>query len=633
MSSNSVLEEEADEKGAIYWEEADEGEERGKAAWASFRELEDEQSSWRESTMDHLRMYRNIEMMGYGGRRGEAPIITRKQPLSLNVVRNMVNAVHSRITRHRVKSFMQTKGAGWEAKQRALDAEAFGTAMALKGGLYKKTPMAFMDTAVTGTGVIKTYASKAAGEPVFERVFSPNLVVDFAEGCDITITPAHFYEVKYVSKRVLVKRAEKAEKGEELIKKIKSLPTAAAGDGDSFYALQESQRTDRVRVVECLYLNPDDENDGILSIVANGLELDGGKWEQGNPYSTMRWANSPLGWYGMGLAEELKGIQLEINRLVRKIQTSMGLLGNPYIFADRSSNIARTHMTDLPGTFILYNGKPPTIGAPQTVHPEMFAHLDRLYQRAYEIAGISQLSAHGEKPAGIESGRAMLVYDDMQNSDRFANVHAEWSQLHVDAIAKGIRCTRALKSYSVPIYGSETHTELKHKDLNLEGDDSWVIFPMPASLLGDTPAAQLDKADKLKSMGVIDDPSEWLAELASPDEAAMLRRKSSPKVIIEMTIGRMLSGGHYMPPEPQDNLALALDISNQMYQEARRLDYPQDRLAKVRDYMVECRDQLAKAASQPPTTGATMPAIAPQELPPPMPAGPPQGAPPAPMMQ
>jgi len=353
----------------------------------------------------------------------------------------------------------------------------------------------------------------------------------------------------------------------------------------------------------------------------------------------MRWSTSPLGWYGMGLAEELKGIQAEINTLVRNAQHSMALLGHPYIFADRSSNIARTHMTDVPGTILLHNGKPPIVVAPQTVHPEVFSHLDRLYQRSYEIAGISQLSAHGSKPPGIESGRALEVYDDQQDSDRFANVHREFSEMQTNAITKAMRSLRAKKTYSVPMYGNATYKELTYKDLGLEGDDSWVIFPMPASLLGDTPGAQVDKADKLKQLGIVDDPAEWLAEQASPDEAAMLRRKSAPMRIIERTVGGMLSGGPYVPPEPQDNLALALDTANLMYEEAREMGCPPDRLAKVRDYMLECKDQLAKAASHPPTTGATMPAAAPQEQPPPMlppgamPGMPPQPGAPPPMMQ
>jgi hypothetical protein len=43
----------------------------------------------------------------------------------------------------------------------------------------------------------------------------------------------------------------------------------------------------------------------------------------------------------------------------------------------------------------------------QAMHPEVYNHLDRLYQRAYEISGISELSATGKKPAGLESGAAL----------------------------------------------------------------------------------------------------------------------------------------------------------------------------------------------------------------------------------
>ncbi len=615
----------------IYWEEEKDPEERGRAAATAFSEIEDEQSPYRDMTLKHLMAYRNFERIGYMGRAGNQALAYTRAPLSLNVIRNMVDAEHSRITRNRVKAAMQTKGGNWAAKERAMNAEQFATGLALKEGLYDKSPLSFMDCAVTGNGVMKTYPTKKG--PCIEHVFAPNVVVDFAEGFDPTLTPAHIYEVKYVPKRTLVKRA-----GDDAVlrEKIMALPTASTGDGDSFFAMQESRAADRVRVIECYYFDPDDETKGVLSIIAGNIEIKGGEWKTGNPYSTMRWSTPSVGWQGMGLAEELMGIQSEINRLVRKMQQAMGLLGNPYVFADRAAAIAKTQITDIPGTIILYNGgKPPKVDAPQTVHPEMFGHLDRLYQRAYEIAGISQLSAHGEKPSGIESGRAMLVYDDIQDSDRFATVHREWSQMHVDVLTKAIRATKGIPGYTVPIYGSDSFEEMTFKDLDLDGDDSWVIHPMAASIMGDTPSGQIDLIDKLKNMGLPVDTETLVAEVLSPDAQSYLRLNSSPKRIIQRTVGLMLTKGIYYPPEPQDNLALALDTAQLMYNEARLLDAPQERLAMVRDYMLACKDGLNQAASkQPAPTGAAMTQVPPQiaggpeMIPPGLPPGGPTPTPP-----
>jgi hypothetical protein len=626
--SNSVLEEQqAVENKGIYWEEEKKPEDRGRAAYAAFKYVEDEQSVWRENTLDHVRMYRNIEMMGYYGRSAVTPVTMHRIPLSLNVVRNMANAVHSRITRNKIKCIYQCKGADWGAKERSRKLEAFGTGLALKGKLHKKTAQAFVDLLITGTGVMKTFAIKSRKEVLFERIFSPNLMVDFAEGADVTQTPAHYYEVKFPSKHTLIRRYP------NMRAEIEALPTLTSGDGDPFYALQESDASDKVKIVESLFIDPDDPARGILSIVGEGgIELTGGEWTAGDPYSVMRWSTSNLGWYGMGLAEELKGIQSEINKLLRKIATAMGLLGNPYIFADRSSNIQKGNITDIPGSIILYNGKEPKINAPATVHPEMFQHLDRLYSRAYEIAGISQLSAHGEKPAGLESGRSLLVYDDIQDSDRFATVHEQWSELHVDCISKGVRAASLIPDYEVPIYGKSSYEVIRRKDLDLK-DDDWVIHPMPASMLGDTPAGQIEMVDMLAKRGYIENKSDLLEEIATPDVAAYLKRHTSPKRLIEKIIGSMLQGGEYIPPASELNLALCLDTAQLMYLEAQLDGCPEENLQKVDDFMVQVTYLINKASAKSPPSIGAMPQ--PQSQVPQIPAqaGAMPGAPPPQLMQ
>lgn len=630
---NSPLDIDADPKATargVYWEYLEDPEKRGPAALAAFQTIEEEQSSYREKTFQHMQMYRNVAMMGYIAPGSASAFTYHKTPLSLNVVRNMVNAVHSRITRNRVKAQMQVMGGGWEEKELARDLGAYGLGLALKEGLYDKTPYSFLDSVVTGNGYIKTYPSKRRNKVMFERPFGPNIVVDFGEGADVTQTPGHIYEVKYVSKRVLGKRYEDNPKAVEAIRSLQP----ATVDGDTFFQLQESDSTDRVRIIECYYFNPDDEFDGRLSIITStGFELEGAEWKMGNPYSVERWSAGNLGWYGMGLAEELRGIQAEINRLVRKIAAAQGLLGNPYILADRASNVERRHFTDIMGSIILYSGgKAPNIVAPTTTNPEIYQHLDRLYQRAYEITGISQLSAHGALPPGMESGRAQLVYDNQQDSDRYANVHREHSNIQVEAIRKGILAAQQLGAkYKVPIYGNSSYKVMSFGDLKERGlkDDSWTIQPMAASLLGDTPSGQVEQIDKMMERGMINDPADLADEMLSPDTQAFLALESSPKRVIQMAVGQMLSGGEYVPPEPQDNLALALETANKMYQHARTQKCPEERLAKVRDYMMMVRSLLNRASkTQAPTTGATVP-----QGPPPVPmpqSGGPAGAGPSP---
>lgn len=598
------------------WETEDKPEDRAKNAYDSFQTILQEQSAYRTATLQHLRLYRNLNTLAYSFSQGSGRM---SAPLSLNVIRNMTNSVHSKITKNRVKTTMQTTGAGWERRELARKMDAYALGLTLKEGLHGQTKRAARDAIVTGTGHVKTIRDEQQRKIRFEWVFGPNLVVDLAEGA--YMRPARKYEIMHIDRMQLISKFPEKQKEIEAANKT-------SGDDDGLYIFADSPSADFIEVIECNYVNPDNPKDGYRSFVINGgVELAGYKVETGCQYSSIRWSDSNIGWYGMGLAEELKGIQLEINRLVRKIQTAQGLVGTPFIIVDRTSSIARGHYTDIPGAVLTYVGKEPKVVAPQTVHPEIFSQLDRLYQRAYEIAGVSQLSAQSQKPVGFESGRQMLVNQDIE-SDRFADFQRQWEDLHVECIRKGINSAKGLKGYKVQVWDGEGYEELDfNRDIKLD-EDEWTIHPMPAAMLGEGPAAQMQNAERMIESGMINHPEELLEQMDSPDIRAYVRRTTSPKRLVEKVVGSMLAGGKYRPPDPQMNLALALDIANAMYSEADLNEYPPERLQLVRDFMVRCKNLLKMAIVAPtPTQGA----IATPGGPPPIPTGPSPGpeAPPA----
>ena len=604
------------------WEEIKDPDERGVQLQATFDQVLEEQSSYRAETLRHLRLYRNLNNIAYLSGVGPSAIT---QPLSLNVIRSMANQVHSKISKHRVKVTFQTSGASYERRELAQKLDAYGLGLTLREGLHAQTKMAFIDTIVTGTGVMKTFADRARKRVRFERKFSPNHVVDLAEGA--YLMPAHRYEIDYIDRNLLARRYPEKKDA------LKSAKKASSTD-DEFYVFTESPSADLVQVITGWYFDPDDEFNGFKSVVVNGVELEGGEYKDGNPFTEMRWSTSNLGWYGMGLAEELKGIQLEINRLLRKIQNAMSLLSNPYILADRASNIARGHLTDIPGSVILYVGKEPRVIAPSVVHPEVFSQLDRLYQRAFEIARLSNMNVPA-KTAPYESGRAKLIDEDVE-SDSFADLHRQWDECHVDCIRKGIRAARSIPNYKVAVWGKDMMQVLDFKkDIDLE-EDEWLVRPMPTAILGETPAAQIDNIDRFMNMGLIEDPEDMLDQIDSPDVKAFLRGKTSPKRWIKKVVSSMLSGGDYVSPEPEMNLALALEVAQEMYSEMKLVEgFPESRLANVREFMARTKDliKLAAGPSATPTMGAVAspggaPPI-PGAAPPPPEAAPNPGAAPA----
>ncbi len=548
-------------------------------------QIDEDQSGWVEATLMHLRMFRNLGIMGIGPFSYSRVDPALNAPLSLNVVRSMINTVHSKLTQSRPKPYAQTSAATYKQKKVAEKITRYGQGLFHQTGIYQKMPMVGIDLLVTGTGVMKTI--ERDGGVWNEHVFSPNLRVDTVEG--MYRQPSNYYEVCHLSRAKLIKMYP--DKKSDIL----SIRPLANEDDDYVGSFVPAHRmTDVIRVIEAWHL-PSEEgaDDGFMGQYAGELELASESISH-DPYTIFRWSTSNLGFYGMGLAEELKGIQVEINRLLRKIQNAFQILSNPYILASRGSNIAKGQVTDLPGSIIYYNGEKPQIMAPSVVHPEVFAHLDRLYQRAYEISGVSQASAASKPAYAFESGRAQLISEEAQDS-RFASVFRNWEQGHIDILEKSIRVAQGIRGYKVKVFGDESYEELDFKkDIDLkDGDYVWKI--MPVSYIDGTPAEQVNQAEHLLKIGLIETPEDALEQSDAPDIKAFVRRRISPRKLIEKEIQTMLDGGPQKAPEPQMNLAMCAELGQLMYNQAKENGYPPLALRKVRSYMIAATRQLKLA--------------------------------------
>jgi hypothetical protein len=567
-----------------WWNEKDEA--RAKGVERAVDQIEEDQCGWLEATLSHLRMYRNLAILGigpYGYARADTSI---GAPLSLNVVRSMVNAVHSRLIENRPKAYAQTSGATYKQKQVAEKITRYGTGLFYQTKVYQKMPQVALDLLVTGTGVMKTM--ERDGKVMNEHLFSPNLRVDTVEG--MHRQPQNFYEIGHISKGRLIKMHPEKK---DAIMELKPLD----GESEHIASFVPSHRTtDVVRVIEAYHLASEEgADDGICVQAAGDIELDSFPWKHDwSPYTVGRWSTSNLGFYGMGLAEELKGIQVEINRLVRKIQHAFQIMANPYILASRGSNIAKGQITDIPGSVISYSGEKPQVMTPQTVHPEVFAHLDRLYERAYEIAGMGQRFATMNQNAKYESGRAQLI-DNQQQDKRYASVQREWENMHMEIMDKSMKIAKSIPNYKVKVFGDESYEELNfQKDIGAK-DEEYVMQLQPVSYFMGTTAEQINQAENLVAKGLVATPEEALEQIDAPDIKAMVRRNISPRKLIEKQVQGMLDGGPQVAPNPQQNLALAADLAQLMYNQAEENGYPPAALRKVRGYLIAATRQLNMA--------------------------------------
>ena len=472
--------------------------------------------------------------------------------------------------------------------------------------IYEVAPKVFLDACVFGTGVMKIFEHD--GEIKCERVFPDEIVVDDLEAR--YGNPRQMFQRKVVDKQVL------ASLFPEFAEDIHN--ASSVEDDDTLYRASE-----QIECIEAWHLpSSKDAKDGRHVIAIENATLMDDSWERDDfPFAFIRWTNRLLGFFGQGLAEQLTGIQVEINRLLRNIQQQMHL-ATPKVFVESGSKISKAHINNEIWGVIEYAGTPPQFFVPKTVSGEIFSHLDRLFNRAYEIAGVSQLAAGAKKPAGLESGVALREFQDIE-SERFLMVAKAYEQLFLDAADQMIDIAREVsargESFEVISQGDDDIEKIKWADIDLERNE-YVMKVYPTSLLPTTPAAKLQKVIEMLQAGMLTQ-QEARALLDYPDLEAVNNMATASQELFNMMIERILEKGIYQAPEPYMNLSMGIAMMQSAYLRAKINSVPEARLDLFRRFIEDSIALLARMQAQ-----AAPP---PMEAMGPGPATPQQGAPPA----
>jgi hypothetical protein len=336
----------------------------------------------------------------------------------------------------------------------------------------------------------------------------------------------------------------------------------------------------------------------------------------------MSWGDACVGFAGISLAEQLKNIQLEINKLALRIQQSMHLLSVPWLFVQHGSRVVESRLRNVPGTIVNYVGQPPQSYTPTAMHPEVYSHMERLYQKAYEIAGVSELSATGKKPAGLESGAALRTYHDIE-TERFISVGQRFEKSFMDAAAWFFDLAREIvkESGSFPVRGIKGHAleTTDFKDIELAQED-YILQAYPVSLLPSTPAGRLQAVTELIQNGIINQREHIVRLLDFPDLESVTSLYDVLERDVEWRIQEIIDNAVYHAPEPVMDLAFAKERMTIAYLEAQQDELDLDKINMMIQFIEEC-DALTQSAA--PEGGAEAPGAEAPAMPGMPPPGPP----------
>jgi hypothetical protein len=566
------------------------------------RTIEERNQTFFGTNLRFMRLYSGspqlaISLNQYSTTAGSSWSLSPNKPaLSLNVIQACTDTMVNSLCEGRIKPQVLTDGGSFKLQQRAKKMNKFIYGLFLKKKVHEVTTAAIKDAAIFGTGFVKTTAS--GGDVLVEKVLPTEIIV--CPGDSIYGNPRTLYQTRFVARYILL---ETFPESEEAIMGLKG-QTVEMGTGHVV--------SDCIRVTEAWHLPStsmrsvgrgqanSDTDSGCHALVADSCTFFEEPYNKDHfPFSVYRHTDLPLGYYGRGVAEELLPIQAEITQLMTRSQQMLKLIANPRIFLEEGSQVNEAHLNSQIGAIIKYRGTPPIISTPQAVPPEIYAQIDRLYNRAFEIQGVPLLQATGKKPAGVDSGKALREYADQANT-RFITLTQKREQLHIDIAQLCFEACKTLaeeygSQYKVVSYDQKDGMEvLKYSDVSMKADQ-YIVQVWPTNFLSKTPSSRLQEVQELTQAGLI--PLQAAQDLMDfPDLAEYTELAVSGYRLARKNIEKMLETGEYMPPEETDDIQSAIKLTIQYIARQKLNSDAEEPIELLRRYLEDLQSIVSSAA-------------------------------------
>lgn len=385
----------------------------------------------------------------------------------LNVIASCIDTLHSKIAQSKVRPFFTTVNGTFKDIQCVKQAQQFFDTFYDEQNVNKKVSDAFKDACIFDTGVI--YINEETR--TIERALPFQVYVRPAEVNYNKITRA-FYEqrdlpVSLLPEKVLSKFKNKSLEYVDFGVYYDTLNKTKAYTGNGSIILTEPYEADVVPFVFLYYKNP------VLGNVTTSV------------------------------ADQLINIQQEINILMAKIKDASQLSSALTFLVPEGSSVKTTQLNNRIGNVLTYKpqangGLPVTSATPAFIDDQYISLLNELIQKAYDIVGISQLSAQSKKPTGLNSGIALATMEDVE-SDRFETQLNQVIRAFID-IAK--TCIKVFPQDENILPEISNRVAIKWKDIVKESSNMSIQYSGADNLSKD-PSTKLQQLQQLSMAGVI----------------------------------------------------------------------------------------------------------------------------------
>lgn len=580
-----------------------------------------------------VRLYCGLSIYSYAGSNVSEMDRTRTLPEdrpTFNLIQAVTDTIVSRVGQDKPEPKFLTDGADYKQRHLAKQLNQFILGEFYQTKAYEKGLKFFRDGCVMGSGALKVYGDAVAdggdGRVCVDRVMTTDLYVDDNDA--INGQPQSLIQLKLMDRDKLLANSPKGAHGT-----IEGTPQSYPDNAPS------SGRTtaDQIMVIEGWKLpsGPDREAPGYVAgrhtiATINGVIFDEPYHKPKFPFAFINYADPYIGFWGQGIGRRLFGTQLTLNRILYTIAQAITLVGVPRVFIEQGAKISKTSLSNQLGVICTYSGTKPSYEVAPCNAPELYSERDKLIQYGFQQEGISMQQATSQKPAGLNSGEAQRVYDDIA-TDRQATIAKKYSEVYVEL---AYLITDA--AMDIAKKDGKYQTVYPNKDGTKEIDlpamkflkDPFVIQCFSESSLPRTPAGRIQTVTEQVQAGMLT-LKEGRRLMRFPDLEQNERLDNASEERIFKILDAIVENGKYEAPDQFLDLQLATELTVQYINLYLAANLEEKKADMLRMFFSQCQTLIQAAMPPPmPMAGAPAPQANPEPLPtsPMIPNGPQQPA-------
>lgn len=548
-----------------------------------------------------VRLYCGLSIYSYAGSNVSKMDRTKTLPddrPTFNLVQACTDTLVSRLSQAKPQPKFLTDNSDYKQRHLAQNLNSFVLGEFYQTKAYEKGVKTLRDSIVMGTGCLKVYEGDDKRVCV-DRVLITDLFID--ENDSINGEPQQLIQLKLMDRDKLLANSPK---------KVRNI---IAGTPKSYPDNSpDSGRTtaDQVMVVEGWRLpsGPDKYAPGYVPgrhviSTTRGVILDE-PWHKKFPFVFLNYSDPFVGFFGQGLATQLFGTQLTLNRILYTIARSITLVGVPRVFIDQSSKVVKSHNNNEIGVIITYSGTKPSYEIAPCNAPELYSERDKLIQYGFQQCGVSAMQATSQKPAGLNSGEAIRSYDDI-STDRFAELSKRFDNMHVDLaylIADTAKDIAERDGKYQTVYPNKDGT----KEIDLPAmkflKDPFVIQCFTESSLPRTPAGRIQTVTELVQAGMLSLKEGYrLMRLGGDGLEQIDKLNNASEDRIFQMLDKIVENGKFTRPDGFLDLQLASELTVKYINLYLAANLEEDKADKLRTYYSQVQDliKLSQPASMP----------------------------------